>query len=191
MTLDEAKKFLKKIQPLSVTDQTFWVEEINDALRIFLTSDPSEDEFVDHVDKTLITARGIYLISKYVPCCDSKIFEINEFDGAFPEEEEDKEIQKQKKHIMPLVRGVPSVTSRKDWELGIEDKIEELIDVVNADGSILERLEGRLRWAKGDQDKEDVKHANPDISEYADILSANLEMLLKLNKLIDVVNGMI
>lgn len=61
MTPQKAKVRLKEFQSMDVNDQKLWAREIGEAFRVFWLHGPTEDEFADHMEGILLTARMLHI----------------------------------------------------------------------------------------------------------------------------------
>ena len=63
MTLSEARSELKNFRRLSGEAQLILRLEVEDAVKVFLNSWPSEDEFVEEMDGIILTARIMFWLT--------------------------------------------------------------------------------------------------------------------------------
>lgn len=61
MTPEEAKEKLKRFQVMPIDEQKMCAREIDEAFRSFWLSSPTEDEFADHMEGVLLTARMLHI----------------------------------------------------------------------------------------------------------------------------------
>ncbi|KKK60534.1 hypothetical protein LCGC14_3023400 [marine sediment metagenome] len=62
--IDDAKQFLQKMQKLSVLEQKGYVQEINNAFRLFWRSRPTIEEFSKYIGGLLITPEILFIMVK-------------------------------------------------------------------------------------------------------------------------------